>query len=88
MGLPRHSTFLAKDKNDWNLYRIFLLETPILALRLGGVTYIILNFEPTLRSESREWKTLFAEPRGGNESLSLVILNYKKVATPKDSHSL
>ena len=41
----------------------------------------IFDFEPTLRSESREQVYLcYAEPRGGNEDLLLVIMNYKKTA--------
>ena len=35
-----------------------------------------MNYEPTLRSESREQVYLYyAEPQGGNEDLFLVILS-------------
>ena len=44
--------------------------------------FIILNFEPTMRSESRVQVYLYyAEPQGGNEDLFLVILNSPSINT-------
>ena len=54
----------------------------VIARSASDVAISTPNFEPTLRSESRVWFSLSAEPRGGNESLSLVILNFEFLIFP------
>ena len=66
------------------LHSFIVPRIPIALLRKSGNdVFIILNFEPTMRSESRGQVYLgYAEPQGGNEDSLLVILNFESLPLP------